>query len=91
MRGASHRITWKLKKLSFLPFFPFTADVQNLGYLPYFSFFRHSNGVPAGYGKNVTDFAISECVTASVPVNPLQKSDGGNAPDPLPFLPALRP
>jgi hypothetical protein len=32
-------------------------------------------GVSAGYGKNVTDFGMSECATENVSVNPLQKSD----------------
>jgi hypothetical protein len=39
-----------------------------------------SDRVSVRYGKNVTDFGISECVTESVSVSPLQKSDGGNAP-----------
>jgi hypothetical protein len=36
--------------------------------------------VSVRYGKNVTDFDISECVTESVSVNPMDKFDGGNAP-----------
>jgi hypothetical protein len=39
-----------------------------------------SDRVSVRYGKNVTDFGILECVTESVSVSPLQKSDGGNAP-----------
>jgi hypothetical protein len=43
-----------------------------------------SDRVSVRYGKNVTDFGILECVTESVSLSPLQKSDGGNAP--LPFI-----
>jgi hypothetical protein len=35
--------------------------------------------VSVRYGKNVTDVDISECVTESVSVNSMDKSDGGNA------------
>jgi hypothetical protein len=36
--------------------------------------------VSVRYGKNVTDVDISKCVTESVSVNLMDKSDGGNAP-----------
>jgi hypothetical protein len=36
--------------------------------------------VSVRYDKNVTDLGISECVTDSVSVNSIDKSDGGNAP-----------
>jgi hypothetical protein len=39
--------------------------------------------VSVRYGKNVTDFDISECVTESVSVTSMDKSDGGNAPVPV--------
>jgi hypothetical protein len=39
-----------------------------------------SDRVSIRYGENVTDVDISECVTESVSVNSMDKSDGGNAP-----------
>jgi hypothetical protein len=38
-----------------------------------------SDRVTVRYGKNVTDVDISECVTESVAVNSMDKSDGRNA------------
>jgi hypothetical protein len=68
--------------------FEFRAQKMCPGIVPTGQKIRHRDSVAdhficdrvsVRYGKNVTDVDISECVTESVSVNLMDKSDGGNA------------